>query len=158
MYMDKMYEFSDEQSFAALASGGEAVSDNIVYVGLGETDAFGNTILAEPGNAGELIWHTLVSTTHAGSSASIVCELITKSTNASMSTGGTILDTFTIANGTIAGTHYQRPVPMEAMATNDDYMAVLYRSADDQTDALILDSWIGMDRNLTDSGKGIIQS
>jgi len=159
MYLDKMLEFSDAQSLAATSASAEVVSDDICDLGTGETNAFGTAILPEPGNAGSLIWHTLVSTAHAGGgSAAIIVELITKSAATSMSASGTILDTFTIANATVAGTHYQRPVPMAAMAASDRYMAVLYRGLTDQTDALVVDSWISMDRNLTDSNKGAIQT
>ena len=159
MYMDKMLEFSDAQSLATLSSAQEMVSTDICDLGASETNAFGTAILPDPGNAGELIWHVLVSTAHSGGgSAAVTVELITKSTASSMSASSTVLDTFSIAQATAAGTHYQRPVPMNAMAASDRYMAVLYRGATDQTDACVVDSWISMDRNYTDSSGGAIQT
>ncbi len=151
-----MLEFSDNQTMASLSSAQEYVSTDICDLGAGETNAFGTTILPEIGNAGELIWHVLIGTTLAGASNTITVELITKSTAASMSASSTILDTFSIPTDTLAGTHYQRPVPMEAMAASDRYMAVLYRGATAQTTGGNIDSWISMDRNLTESNKGAI--
>jgi hypothetical protein len=159
MYMDKMLEFSDGQSLATLSSAQEMVSTDICDLGASETNAFGTAILPDIGNAGELIWHVLVSTAHTGGgSASVTVELVTKSTASSMSSGGTVIDTFSIAQATTAGTHYQRPVPMNAMAASDRYMCVLYRGVTDQTDTCVVDSWIDMSRNDTDSSGGAIQT
>jgi hypothetical protein len=159
MYMDKMLEMSDGQSLATLSNAQEMVSTDIIDLGGSETNAFGTAILADPGNSGLLIWHVLVSTAHAGGgSATVTVELVAKSTAATMSSGGTVIDTFSIPNATTAGTHYQRPIPMNAMAASDRYMATLYRGATDQTDACVIDSWIDMSRNDTDSSGGAIQT
>jgi hypothetical protein len=159
MYLDKMLEFSDGQSLATLSAAQEMLSTDLVDLGASETNAFGTSILPDIGNAGTLIWHVLVSTAHTGGgSASVTVELLTKSVATSMSASSTVIDTFSIAQATAAGTHYQRPVPMNAMAASDRYMCVLYRGATDQTDTCVVDSWISMDRNDTDSSGGAIQT
>jgi hypothetical protein len=159
MYMDKMLEFSDAQDLSSTSNAQEVVSTDIADLGASETNAFGTAILPDPGNAGSLIWHVLIGVAHTGGGgATMVVELVTKSTASTMSSGSTVIDTFTIPNLAAAGTHYQRPVPMEAMAASDRYMAVLYRGGVDQTDTLTVDSWISMDRNLTDSSGGAIQT
>ena len=156
MYLDKMLEFSDGQSLATLSSAQKMLSDDIADLGAGETNAFGTTITPDPGDAGMLIWHTLISTAHSGGgSAAVTVALITKSSASSMSSGSTVIDTFSIAQATAAGTHYQRPVPMGTFAR---YVAVMYTGVTDQTDGCVLDSWIDMDRNLTDSSGGAIQT
>ena len=156
MYMDKMLEFSDSQSLATLSAAQVMVSTDICDLGTGQTNAFGTAIYADIGKSGTLVWHTLISTAHAGGGgATVTVSLVTKSTSASMSSGSTTIDTFSIANATAAGTHYQRTVPMD---TFDRYVAVLYTGATDQTDACILDSWISMDKNVTDSSGGAIQT
>ena len=157
MYMDKMLEFSDDQDLAATSNAQEVISTDICDLGALEKDAFGTAILPDIGNAGELIWHVLVGTTHSGGgSATLTVELITHSSAGTMASSATVIDTFSIPNATLAGTHWQRPVPMEAMHGTDQFMAVLYRGATDQTDACKVDSWISMDRNLTSSNKGAI--
>jgi hypothetical protein len=158
MYLDKMLEMSDAQTMASLSSAQEYVSTDILDLGASETNAFGTSILPDPGNAGELIWHVMVATTLAGASNTITVELITKSAATSMSASGTVIDTFSIPTDSAAGTHYQRPVPMEAMAASDRYMCTLYRGATAQTTGGAIDSWISMDRNLTDSSGGAIQT
>lgn len=158
MYIDKMYEFSDTESFASFSATNEQVSQNIVYLGALETDAFGTTILPNIGDGGELVWHVLVSALFVGGGATVVAELITKSTSSTMQSSGTVIDTFIIPEAATIGTHFQRPVPMNQMAAGDKYMAVLYRGAGAQTTAGTVDSWISMDRNLTDSGFGARQT
>jgi len=159
MYMDKMLEMSDAQDLSGTSSAQEVVSTDILDLGGSEKNAFGTAILADPGNAGELIWHVLIGVAHTGGgSAAVTVELCTKSTASTMSSGSTVIDTFSIPNAAAKGTHYQRPVPMEAMAASDRYMCTLYRGATDQTDTLTVDSWISMDRDLTDSSKGAIQT
>jgi hypothetical protein len=158
MYMDKMLEMSDGQSLATLSSAQEMLSTDIIDLGASETNAFGTSILPDT-FGGTLIWHVLVSTAHSGGgSAAVTVELVAKSTAASMSASGTVIDTFSIAQATAAGTHYQRPVPTAAMAASDRYMCTLYRGATDQTDACVVDSWIDIDYNLTDSSGGAIQT
>ena len=154
MYIDKMIEFSDSQVFSAETATTETVSDNIADLGAGEKDAFGTTIYADIGNAGTLIWHVLLGEAMVGGSATLTCELITKSVATSMSSGGTIIDTFIIPEAALIGTHYQRPIPMGTISNR--YMAVLYRANTDTVDSCLIDSWISMDRNLTDSPVGTL--
>ena len=156
MYMDKMIEFSDAQAMTSKNSGVETVSTDIVDLGIAETDAYGTTILPNIGDAGELVWHVFLAAAHAGGSATYTCELIAKSTASSMSASSTIIDSFIIPNAAAKGTHYQRPVPMNQMAASDRYMAVLYRSNTDTTDSITIDSWVSMDRDLTDTQFGAI--
>lgn len=157
MYMDKMLEFSDSQAFAAISVDQETVSTDICDLGVLETDAFGTTITPDIGNAGELIWHVMVDATFTGGGgATLKCDLITKSSPSSMSSGSTIVDTVTIPNLAAAGTHYQRPVPMGTAFAQ--YVAVLYTGLVDITDTGTVSSWIDMSRNLTDSSGGAIQT
>jgi hypothetical protein len=103
MYMDKMLEMSDGQSLATLSSAQEMLSTDIIDLGASETNAFGTTILPDSWG-GTLIWHVLVSTAHSGGgSAAVTVELVAKSVATSMSASGTVIDTFSIAQATTAG-------------------------------------------------------
>jgi hypothetical protein len=148
MYLDKMLEFSDGQDLTGTSSAQEVMSTDICNLGVLETNAFGVTITPDIGDAGMLIWHTMLEIAHTGgSNASLVVELVTKASAASMSSGSTVIDTFNIAQAAAKGTHYQRPVPMSTFA---QYVAVLYRGATDQTDTCTVSSWIGLDRQNID--------
>jgi hypothetical protein len=156
MYMDKMLEFSDGEVFASEAATTETVSTDIADLGVSETDAFGTTIYANIGEADGLVWHVFVNEALVGSSSTLTCELVVKASAASMSAGSTIIDSFIIAEATAKGTHYQRPVPAGVDLLR--YMAVLYRANTGTLTSATIDSWIGMDRNKTDSSGGAIQT
>jgi hypothetical protein len=148
MILDKMLEFSDGQDLSGTSSAQEVMSTDICDLGVAETNAFGTTITPDIGDAGLLVWHTVLEVAHTGGSgATLVVELVTKTVATSMSSGSTILDTFPIANAEAIGTHWQRPVPMGAMLR---YLAVLYRGATDQTDTGTVSSWVSLDRQNID--------
>ena len=154
MYMDKMLEFSDGEVFSSEAATTETVSEDIANLGVAETDAFGTTIYANIGEADGLVWHVFISAALVGSGATLTCELSVKSTASTMSSGSTIIDSFIIPATAAAGTHYQRPLP--AGVDLLQYMCVLYRANTQTLTSATIDSWIGMDRNKTDSSGGAI--
>ena len=147
MYLDKMLEFSDAEVFASETSGTETVSTDIVDLEVSETDAFGTTITPDIGDAGMLIWHLRVQVALVGSSATLVCELVTKTVATSMDSGSTILATQIIPALAAAGTKYQIPVPMGSCLR---YLAVLYRAVGATLTSATIDSFISLDRQNID--------
>lgn len=147
MYIDKMLEFSDAQVFSSVTSASEVVSTDIADLGAGETNTFGTTITPDIGDAGMLIWHLRVQVALVGGSATLVCELVTKTVATSMDSGSTILATQIIPALSAAGTEYQIPVPMGSCLR---YLAVNYRAVGATLTSATVNSYVSLDRQSID--------
>ena len=122
---DRHFDFSDDQDVATgtLSSGSSVVSTNVAYNAAAPTDTWKVAIDHQLG--GDVEWTLIVSDeAMAGSGATLQCDLMTKDADASLSSGGTVVATYTFPATSVVQTVKSIKIP--AGTAIKAYLGIVY--------------------------------
>lgn len=139
--LDSKLEFSDAQALANISSAASAVSTNVVDYGTMK-DAWGTAITPDIGEGGGLEFNINVDTALVGAAAALECKLVSKAADASISSGGTVHATLSLAALAAAETRASVKVPS---GTINRYVGVLYTANGAKLTSAKLNSWLNLD-------------
>lgn len=141
---DADLEFSDAQSLASKSSGVATKSTNVLDLtgGATMTDGWGNTITYDAFEGRKMKVNIQVNTALVGAGAAMLCQVMTKAANASISSGATELARCTIPATSVAGTKFSLGLPA---GTTQRYLGILMTASGGKITSSKIDSWLSID-------------
>lgn len=126
--IDDVFEFSDAQEISSgtLSATSSVLSEDVVDLGADQTDGFFTSVLTSRlgEQAKPLVLLLTVDTTFVNaSSGTVLVELISRASSATITDADTIHATLTIPTGSLAGAQFVLPIPWDAYGR---YVGVYY--------------------------------
>lgn len=143
MIIEERFEMSDADSVALTYASSTAitvVSEDIINLGTGDKDAFGNALGHDLSG---LVWNPSVNTVMVGASGVITCQLVSAASASSMSSGATVLASVSFPAASVAGV--TRPFKLPAGSTALQYLATLYTNVGAAVTSSKFDSFLSAD-------------
>lgn len=141
--IDNALEFSDAQALGAVSSGNSVVStDKADLMGSRSFKSDWGAALTQA-ELGGSTWNVKVHTALVGAGAAVVANLVSKTANASISSGATVIASVTIPALSAAG--YKKAVHLPAGTKANRYLGVLYTASGANLTSATMHSYLNAD-------------
>jgi hypothetical protein len=140
--IDTQFEFSDAQALANISSGASTLATNQEPTGSGNKDAWGT---AKDGDLAG-VFNCTLGAAMVGAGATLRCDLVTKASASSMSSGSTVLASVTFPATAAAGTRKAAVLPVGT--TSLGYVSALYTAVGGKLTSATMNCWLGAENEV----------
>jgi len=147
MFLDAKLTLSLNQAIASLAAGSDEISDNVVDLGTGFKNVWGDAITPDVGEGGNLEVNASLVAAMVGAGTALDVKLVTKAADSTLTSGGTELAKKTFPAESALGTKLSFHVPA---GTVERYIGVVFGAVGGTNVSTTVHCWIGLDHEKTD--------